>query len=129
MEEKTITGFQVIPPLPIVLWIRKKWWCKAILWASLCTVIFLIVNTAAFEYFTSSSHRFSKTTLLQLPASLKGLAPRIAPECCLMAMGYGVLSGILLSLSNRLLTWLVIIVIFVLAIGTLGLCQIIVLAD
>jgi hypothetical protein len=129
MQEKTIAGFQAVPPLPVVLWVRKKWWCKALFWAGLCTVAFLIVNATAFEYFISGGHRFSEASLAQLPASLKWLAPRIAPEFFLMAIGYGVLSGTLLSLSNRLLTWLVVIAIFVLAIGTLELCQIIVFAD
>jgi hypothetical protein len=129
MQEKTITGFQAVPSLPVVLWTRKKWWCKALFWAGLCTVAFLIVNTISFEYFISSGHKFSEAALAQLPASLKWLAPRIAPEFFLMAIGYGILSGTLLALSSRLLTWLIVIVIFVLTIGTLGLCQIIVFAD
>jgi hypothetical protein len=126
MKEKIKTGFQVLPPLPVVLWIKKRRWFKAILWAVVCAVAFLIVNTISFEYCVASRHWLAKETLVQLPGSLKWLAPRIASEFCLMAIGCGVLSGILLALSNRLLAWLAVVVIFVLATGTLGICQMVV---
>ena len=126
MGTKTKLKFEVLPPLPVVLWIRKNLWLKVILWAGLCTVAFLIVNTMSFEYLVSNHYGLSKAALSQLPDLLKWLAPRIAPEFCLMAIGCGILCGIILALSNRILAWLAVVVLFILASGTMGLCQMIV---